>query len=208
MGNAVNIGTSAHDRLLDAFERKGGLLTRSDIAALGFGSDALSSAMASGAVVRAAHGLYRLAAVLPFGTSAFAQACLAIPSGVIALETALAYHGLTTQITEVVQVAVPRIVVRKLMEIPLKIVAMPVTRFASSIQRERTFQGDRFRIFDPERTVCDCFAYPRVVPEIIAYEGLKTYLSSSVALPAKLMQEAKLTRTLDTIAPVIKALSA
>ena len=193
-------------RLLDAFERRGGILARRDIASLGFGSDDIRRLLATGAIVRAAHGIYRLADTLPFGTAAFAQACLAIPSGVIALETALSYYGFTTQISDAVQIAVPRAVVRTRMEIPLQIMTMPADRFASGVERIRTAEGDRFRAFSRERTVCDCFAYHRLVAESVAYEGLRTYLASENADPTALLHEAEVTATLPVVAPVVKTL--
>jgi predicted transcriptional regulator of viral defense system len=193
------------DRLIDAFQRRGGVLTRRDIAALGFGSDTLQQLLKSGNVVRAAHGLYRLSEAAPFGSAALAQACLAIPSGVVALQSALAYFELTTQIVPEVEIAVSRHVPRKRVEIPLRIIQMPLSRFASNVLRVRTEEGDRFRIFSAERTVCDCFAYPKIVPEHIAYEGLRTYLDSPNAHLQNLAEQAALTNTEQIIIPVIRA---
>jgi hypothetical protein len=42
------------DRLIQAFERRGGVLTRRDIAGLGFGSDTLQQLLKAGKLVRAA----------------------------------------------------------------------------------------------------------------------------------------------------------
>lgn len=193
------------ERLVEAFKRRGGLLTRSDIKGLRFNSDTLQQLIKAGTVIRAAHGLYRLADALPFGTAAFAQACLAIPSGVVALRSALSYYQLTTQIASGVEVAVPRRVARKRVEIPLTIVQMPLSRFAWQVDSLRSEAGDRFRIFSLERTVCDCFSYPDIVPEDVAFEGLRTYLERPAADVGMLMEQAKFTKTLQFIGPVVKA---
>jgi predicted transcriptional regulator of viral defense system len=84
--------------------------------------------------------------VAPFGTAAFAQACLAIPSGVVALQSALTCYQLTTQIASGVEVAVPRRVARKRVDIPLTIVQMPLSRFAWQVESLRSEAGDWFRI--------------------------------------------------------------
>ncbi|HEV3157305.1 MAG TPA: type IV toxin-antitoxin system AbiEi family antitoxin domain-containing protein [Candidatus Baltobacteraceae bacterium] len=197
--------SNPRERLLDAFNRRGGVLTRRDIAGLGFGSNTLKQLLQAGSIVRAAHGLYRLTEVAPFGNAALAQACLAIPSGVIALQSALSYFELTTQIISEVAIAVPRHIPRKRVEITLRIVLMPLSRFTSDIKRVLSEEGDRFRIFTAERTVCDCFAYPDIVPENVAYEGLRTYLEGPSAKISSLMQQAALTKTEHIIGPVVRA---
>ena len=201
--------------LLDAFERRGGVLTRRDLSALGVAPRTLRSALADGLVVRVAHGLYRLPNAAPFGTAAFAQACLAIPQSVVALQSALSYYELTTQIVDEVEIAVPRNTPRKKIEIPLRVVPMPMSRFVQMpladgrlllpIDKVRVDSGDRFRIFSPERTVCDCFAYPKIVDESVAFEGLRNYLDRSTANLELLMQHARFTDTVDVIGPVVKA---
>ncbi len=65
--------------------------------------------------------------------------------------------------------------------------------------------SDRFRIFSPERTACDCFAYPKIVDESVAFEGLRNYLDRNTANLELLMQHAKFTDTVDVIGPVVKA---
>ncbi|MDP9025515.1 MAG: type IV toxin-antitoxin system AbiEi family antitoxin domain-containing protein [Candidatus Eremiobacteraeota bacterium] len=200
-----NSRSNPQERLLDAFSRRGGVLTRSDIAGLGIGSKTLHQLLSQGAIVRAAHGIYRLAEVPPFGTAAFAQACLAVPSGVVALQSALSYYGLTTQIISVVELGVPRRVPRKRMEITVEIVQMPFSRFSWHVSNERSDAGDRFRIFSRSRTVCDCFAYPKIVPEAVAFEGLRTYLGRSDADINSLMEQALFTKTEHIIGPVVKA---
>jgi predicted transcriptional regulator of viral defense system len=197
--------SNPRERLLDAFTRRGGLLTRRDITGLGFGSTTLQQLLTEGTIVRAAHGLYRLQDVAPFGTAAFAQACLAIPPGVVALQSALSYYGLTTQIVPVVELGVPRRVPRKRVEIPVRIVQMPLSRFAWHINNVRSEEGDRFRIFSPERTIGDCFAYPKIVPESVAYEGLRTYLERSDSDINSLMEQAAFTKTEHIVGPVVKA---
>jgi len=196
---------SPQSQLLDAFERRGGVLTRQDLRTLGVAPRTLRSALADGVVVRIAHGLYRLPQAAPFGTAAFAQACLAIPKSVVALQSALSHYELTTQIVDEVEIAVPRNTTRKKVEIPLRIVPMPLSRFTWAIESVRTDTGDRFRIFTPERTVCDCFAYPKIVDETVAYEGLRNYLDRSMANLELLMKQAEFTGTVDIIGPVVKA---
>lgn len=198
---------NARSELLDIFRRRGGLLTRRDMTGLGTASDTLQQVLRDGSVVRVARGIYRLAETVPFGTAAFAEACLAIRSGVVALQSALAYYELTTAIVDVVYLGIPRRVAPARLDIPVKTVQMPMSRFRWGVEQQR--DGiNRFRIFSRERTICDCFAYPKNVPETIAYEGLRTYLQRSDRNIDALLEHAKFTKTEAIIEPVVRVLEA
>lgn len=65
--------------------------------------------------------------------------------------------------------------------------------------------GERFPIFSSARSVCDAFAFSTYVSESIAYEALRTYLTKPGADPAKLLEQARFTKTELIIAPVVRA---
>ncbi len=208
MDRVEKIGrASARHELLAAFRRRGGLLTRRDIAAIGASSYTLQQLLKDHSVVRIAHGLYRLTDVSPFGTAAFSEACLAIRLGVVALQSALAYYELITAIVDVVYLGVPRRVARARLDIPVTTVEMPPSRFRWGVENKRD-AANRFRIFSLERTVCDAFAFPKVVTEDIAYQGLRTYLERRDRNVELLLQHADFTGTDHIIDPVVKVLEA
>lgn len=179
-------------------------MSRREIEEEGYGPRALYELIDSQEVVRGARGLYRLADVIPFGNSAYALACRIVPDGVIALTSALIYHQLTTQIVSVIFVGARRFVRTATSEITIRTIVMPARRFRTDIERIRTQESERFRVFSRERTVCDCFAYPQLVPEDVAYEGLRRYLDRGERDLKHLEQAALETKTDAKIFPVIK----
>jgi predicted transcriptional regulator of viral defense system len=202
---------TAGERLLDYVRRRGGVVTRRELAGLGHRSSALEAALASGELKRIAHGVYRLADALPFGLEAsFAQAMLAVKSGVIALRSALAYYQLTTEIPLEVDLAVARRTQAKQVEVPIRIIPMPLSRFTHEVSREHTAGGETFRIFSAERSICDAFAYAGphaeriTVPEEIAYEALRSYLAMPTANLRKLAEQARFTNTTHILEPVLR----
>ncbi len=62
----------------------------------------------SGYLITVSRGLYRLADLPPLSDPDPTTVSLKIPNGVICLISALAFHGLTTQIPHEVHLAVPR----------------------------------------------------------------------------------------------------
>lgn len=125
--------------------------------------------------------------------------------GVICLVSALLYYELTTGTPTRVDVAVSPPVQAKNVEIPIRVVKMPLSRFMLEVEHVRTGNGERFPVFSRARSVCDAFAFPRYVPESIAYEALRAYLSRRDADPVKLVEQAHVTKTATIIGPVVRA---
>ena len=99
------------------------------------------------------------------------------PKGVICLLSAAVYHGLSTSRTLQIDVALPRNT-----RIP-KSPEWPVTKYylfsgerystgIKTIEDEHNF----FRIYDPEKTICDILFYRNKLGFETAMEVLKTYL--------------------------------
>jgi|SRR5580692_747003 predicted transcriptional regulator of viral defense system len=203
---SVGMSRSPTNRLLELLRLRGGVARRNDLAAYGVTSESLQQALRDGLVVRIGRGVYRMAEAPPFGSiSSFAQAVLAVKHGVICLVSALAYHELTTEISMRVDVAVSRRTTARTVEVPIRIVKMPLSRFTHEVQQVRTDTGERFPIFSSARSVCDAFAFSTYVSESIAYEALRTYLTKPGADPAKLLEQARFTKTELIIAPVVRA---
>jgi len=184
-------------------------MTRGMIASEGHTARSLSELLADGSITRSRQGVYRLAELLPVGEAAFAESLLSIPHGIICLVSALAYHGLTTQIPAAVFVAVPRrLAPRNSGDVPIISVRMPGRLLRSGVDRVRTSEGQTFRIFTPERSVCDAFRYVRLVGEDVAYESLRRYLDRPKPDLRRLVEAAQLTGTYRTIAPALQTFTA
>jgi predicted transcriptional regulator of viral defense system len=169
-------------------------------------SETIQQALRQGLVIRIGRGVYRLSDAPPFGSVAsFAQAVLAVKHGVICLVSALVYHDLTTEIPARVDVAVARRTTPKHVEVPIQIVKMPLSRFTHEIEQARINTGERFPVFSSARSVCDAFAFPKYAPDSIAYEALRSYLSRPASDPAKLLEQARFTKTDSIIEPVVRA---
>jgi predicted transcriptional regulator of viral defense system len=191
----------AQRRLMEAFVRHGGVMTRQMIAGEGHTTRSLAQLLEQGLITRSTRAVYRLTELLPVGETAFAEAMLSVPGSIVCLISALSYYGLTTQIPAAVYVAVPRQLAtrRNDGDVLLITVRMPGFLLRDGVERVRTSDDQRFRIFTAERSVCDAFRFVGLVGEDVAYESLRRYLDLSNPNINKLIEAAKVTGVYKTI---------
>jgi hypothetical protein len=98
-----------------------------------------------------------------------------IPRAVICLISALAHHGLTTQVPHAVDVALPsHAQVPKLDGIPLRVFWYSDPSFSAGIDVISIDQVP-VRVYSPEKTIADCFKYRNKIGLDVAVEALQTY---------------------------------
>lgn len=120
-------------------------------------------------------GLYRPSAAGTWANQDLADACLAVPKGVICLISALAFHGLTTTIPMETWIAIPRTSRVPSMAFPTRFVRLGEGQLTSGIEMIKIGRT-RARIFSKSKSVCDALRFRDKVGHDVAYEALKTFL--------------------------------
>jgi predicted transcriptional regulator of viral defense system len=170
----------------------------------------LRTLVAEGTAHKVKPGLYKLAS---FGKTAgawgdFVDVCMAMPSAVICLYSALSYYDLTTFNPPRVAIALPRNMTPARMSFPpVKAFRFSERFYSPGIERVRVGMG-YFRIYSPEKTICDCFRLRRSMGEDLALEALKTYVQSRRFDSAKLNEMTAVCRVTSVIKPYLRALLA
>ncbi len=128
-----------------------------------------------------------------------------VPRGVICLTSALAVHELTTQIPHVVDVALPPGGWTPTIKHP----PIRVYRFSDETMRagveSRVADGVTIRMFNPEKTIADCFKFRNKVGLDIALEALRMYHSRRRQDLPVLMDYAKIDRVASVIRLYLEA---
>src|SRR5271154_1685714 len=93
---------------LETFRQHGGVMRTSQALIRGIHPAALYRLVEDGQLMRLARGLYRLTSSPEFSNPDLAVVAAKAPEAVVCLISALAFHGITTQVPRVVYVAVPR----------------------------------------------------------------------------------------------------
>jgi len=130
-----------------------------------------------------------------------------IPAGVLCLFTAVGYYDLATVNPSVVSIAVPRDFTLPKLPPSLFIKAhhMTSSHFEAGIT-EVDIDGAIVRMYDMEKTVCDCFKYENEVERNIALEVLKNYMARRGRNIQKLSEYARLLNKQKLIYPYVEAL--
>ncbi len=141
--------------------------------AAGIGEETVARLARQGRLLRLARGLYQLPdAELAAGHS-LAEAAKLVPKGVICLLSALQFHGLTLQVPSSVWMAIGRGARKpRIAYPPLRFVRFGVAALDAGVQQHR-IEGVSVRIFDPAKTVVDCFRYRNKVGLDLALEALR-----------------------------------
>lgn len=130
-----------------------------------------------------------------------------IPKGVICLFTAMEYYGLSTVNPAWIFLALPRGTAMPSLPQNLRVNVrqMLPKHFELGISEEK-LEGVSLKIYDIEKTVCDCFKYDKEVEKSIALEVLKKYITSKDCNVQKLLGYAKIMGKKKTILPYVEAM--
>src|SRR3990172_773373 len=122
-------------RLRAAFRRAGGVLRTAQALRAGVHPRDLYALRDAGVLEQVSRGVYRLADLPPFAEPDLVTVALRVPKAVIALVSALHFHGLTTEIPHEVSVALPQGTSRPRLDWPpLRVYWLSGAMFTSGIE--------------------------------------------------------------------------
>src|SRR6266508_5883329 len=162
----------ARERLLTLAQRRGVLRPR-DLEPHGLSRETLRRLTAAGEVERRGRGLYVAAGAAFSEHEMLAAASARVPHGVVCLLSALRFHELTTQNPSEVWLAIDRKARAPAeRELPLRIVRFSGKARLKGIE-QHAIEGVKVRIYNPAKTVADCFKYRRKIGTDVALEALR-----------------------------------
>ena len=188
------------------FRDRGGVLKTGEALSAGIHPRTLYEMQQSGVLEQLTRGLYRLADLPSLGNPDLISVSLKIPNGVICLISALAYHEITTQVPHEVYVALERGTESpRLAHPPIRIFWFSGQAFTHGIDTHK-IDGVSVRIYNPEKTIADCFKYRNKIGLDTAIEALKLYREKKRFKSEELMKFARVCRVEKVIRPYLEAL--
>lgn len=143
----------------------------------------------------------------PTANVSLAQAARRVPHGIVCLLSALRFHEIGTANPFEVWMALDQGVRHPQVEYPpLRIVRLSGRALKEGIERHR-IEGVRVAIYNPAKTVADCFKYRNKIGLDVAIEALRDRLRSKKCTRAQLWQYAKVCRVTEVMRPYLAALS-
>lgn len=167
----------------------------------------ISRAVEDGELIRVARGLYQRAGSEIEAEQALAEAAKRVPRGVIAMVSALAFHGLTDQMPRKVWVAIRTTDWAPVASYPpIRAVEFRDKYMQQGIEHH-TISGVDVPIFSVPKTIADIFRNRRLVDRAIAVEGLRSALDQNKATPGAIAEAAKAAGAWTIMRPYLEALT-
>jgi predicted transcriptional regulator of viral defense system len=135
-----------------------------------------------------------------------AQVAKRVPHGVVCLLSALQFHGIGTQSPYEVWLALDRDVRRPRIEYPpLRIMRFSGKALTEGIEKHE-IERVSVRIYNPAKTVADCFKYRNKIGLDVAIEALRDCRNSKKCTNTDLWKYAKVCRVTQVMKPYLEAL--
>jgi len=191
-------------RLNELLSVEGGIIETKTLNKNGFTSRDISHLLREGVLERIKQGHY---IGKERDVSDMEIAIKLIPMGVLCLFSAIEHYELATVNPTEICVALPRGVTCPTLPSNLfvRIFHMTSRHFEAGITEVEAGKAV-LRMYDVEKTVCDCFKYDNEVEKGIALEVLKNYIAKGNCNVQKLLEYAKLLGKKRIIYPYVEAL--
>jgi predicted transcriptional regulator of viral defense system len=188
------------------FREYGGQLRMSEAIGHGISRYSLYKMRDNGIIEQVSRGIYRLVDLPPITNPDLVTVSLRFPKAVICLISALSYHQITTQIPHEISVAVPRNArMPSLDSPPVHAYKFSHEAFIAGIE-EHQIDGVPVQIYNPEKTLADCFKYRNKLGMDVILESLKLYKSQKSYSLDKLLKYARICRVDKIMKPYLEAI--
>jgi predicted transcriptional regulator of viral defense system len=186
--------------------QESGVLRARDLQAHGIPRSVLQRLYERGTLARVGRGLYVLSDARVTENHTLAEVSKRVSGGTVCLLSALQFHGLTTQIPFEVWLAIG-IKARRPREpqIPLRIVRFSEAALRAGVETHQ-IEGVHVRIYNPAKTVVDCFKYRNKVGLEVALEALRDCRRQRKCTNDELWRYAKTCRMTNVMRPYLEAL--
>lgn len=183
------------------------IIRAQDLRNAGIAGSTIQRALKDGDLVRIGRGLYQDPRSDIEGELTLAEVSKRIPKGIIAMVSALAYHGLTDQMPRKTWVAIGTSDWTPVPSYP----PVRIVRFADKYLQQGVEQhkisGVDVPVFSVIKTLADLFRNGRLVDRSIAVEGLRAALDQRKATPAQIADAARAGGTWRVMRPYLEALT-
>ena len=185
--------------------RNSGVVSAAEVRSHGIHYEYLRRMRASGELVRVGRGLYSLPGDDVTIHHGLALAAKAVPKAVICLLSALRFHEIGTQAPHKIWLALDRRSASpRVMRPKIRIVRFSGKALTEGVH-EHAIEGVQVKIYNPAKTVADCFKYRNKIGLDVALEALQEVLQDRKCSIEDLWRYAKVCRVTKTMRPYMEA---
>ncbi|MCG7852542.1 MAG: type IV toxin-antitoxin system AbiEi family antitoxin domain-containing protein [Methanosarcinaceae archaeon] len=192
------------ERVIDLVKRLGVIRTH-DLSDRGLHHESLRRLCKDGVLIKTGRGLYELADADVTEHHSLALIGKKIPNAVVCLLSALQFHDIGTQSPSKVWIAIDRRSGKPKMDYP----PVRIVRFTGHALDEgietHDIEGVTVKIYNPAKTVADCFKYRNKIGLDVALEALRECLREQRCTNDELWHYAKVCRVANVMRPYLEA---
>jgi predicted transcriptional regulator of viral defense system len=194
-------------QIIERLAKKKGSIRARDLIRRGLPSVYLGRLVRQGRLVRRARGVYAPADQEISGTHDWELACLRVPNGVLCLLSALFYHRIGTQNPANVWMAIDVKAWRPRVDYPrMRIVRFSGPALSHGIMTVKAGRAS-LRVYDPAKTVADCFKYRHKIGLEVPVEALREGWRAKKFSLEELAEAARICRVRNVIQPYLEMLT-
>ena len=183
------------------------VLRARDVTQEGLPTIALTRLVQAGKLERVARGLYSLPGAAISEHRSLAEVSARVPKGVVCLLSALRVHEIGTQAPFEVWIAIPQHMVTPRLDQPaIRIVRMSDEALADGVER-LNIDGVEVPVFNPARTIVDCFRFRNKIGLDVALEALRDGWRQRKFTVDNLWRHATRGRVANVMRPYIEAIT-
>jgi predicted transcriptional regulator of viral defense system len=201
------VNVTPFEREIELFRQHGGGLRMSEALRLGINRKALYAMRDAGVIESVTRGLYRLASLDPLAHPDLIAVATRVPQGVLCLISALSFHDLTTQVPHTIDVALDRGTRKPRLDYPpTRFYWFSGPAFSEGIETHE-LDGIPIRIYDPEKTLVDCFRYRNQIGMDVVLEAMKLWRERRRKKLSALLKYARMRHVEHAMRPYLEAMS-
>ncbi|MBL7543652.1 MAG: type IV toxin-antitoxin system AbiEi family antitoxin domain-containing protein [Bdellovibrionaceae bacterium] len=197
---------TAETKAIALFRKAGGMMRTAQAIKAGVHPVILYKLRDQGLIESLERGFYKLTDQSAGSDPQLAQVSLKYKNSVLCLTSALFIHELTTQIPRQVCIALPKGTHSPSESSSVHFIFLADKQYKSGIE-EKNIGGIKFKVYDPEKTIVDCFKFRNKIGSDLAVEALKEWKKKRPKNLKKLLEYARICRVEKIMAPYIEALS-
>jgi predicted transcriptional regulator of viral defense system len=201
------VSTRAFEREVELFRHHGGGLRMSEALRLGINRKTLYTMRDAGVIEAITRGLFRLASLDPLAHPDLVTVATRVPHGVLCLISALSFHELTTQVPHTIDVALERGARKPRLDYPpTRFYWFSGPAFSEGIETHE-LDGMPVRIYDPEKTLADCFRYRNQIGMDVVLEAIRLWRERRRKKLDALLKYARMRHVARAMRPYLEAMS-
>ena len=192
-------------KALRVFKDRGGILRTSEAISAGIHPRTLYKLRDDGYIKKLDRGLYKLSDDPPLSNPDISIVSARVPNAKICLLSALDFHEMTKEIPHKVHIAIARTQRDPKIDYPpIEVYRFTDESFTEGVEKHE-IDGQTIQVYNPAKTIADCFKFRNKIGKEIALEALKSGLEQKNIEVKEILKYAKICRVENIMKPYLEA---